>query len=332
MTAGYRLGFTGDVMVGRLVDEAQAQRDVRTIWGDCFELLCELDGLCINLECCLSTRGTPWRQTYHPYHFRADPARAIPALRTVGVDYCSLANNHLLDFGPDALFDTLTALDAAGIAHAGAGATVEAARAPAFFDVGTLTVGAVSFTDNTPEFAATVGGSGVAHVRFDERDARTRRIVGDALESVHAGEPDLVVASLHWGPNMRTAPPERFREFARWLAARGVDIVHGHSAHVFQGVEVVDGTLVCYDAGDFVDDYVVDTGLRNDRSFLFEVAVSSDGTLRSLRLHPTEIREKTVTRAGAEAAAWSRGRMRELSEPMETTFETDDGSLLLELA
>jgi poly-gamma-glutamate synthesis protein (capsule biosynthesis protein) len=143
-------------------------------------------------------------------------------------------------------------------------------------------------------------------------------------------DPDLLVVSLHWGPNMVEEPPEHFRRFGRWLAERGVDLVHGHSAHVFQGIEVHDGTPILYDCGDFVDDYAVDSNLRNDRSFLFEVAVE-DGGISGLRLVPTEIYDCAVHEASEQTAEWSRSRMRELSAEFGTKFEEEDGELVLRL-
>jgi len=329
------LGFTGDVMLGRLVDEHQRRRPVDAVWGDLRDRLRALDGLLVNLECALSTRGEPWRETRHPYLFRADPDWAVPALEAAGVDYCSLANNHLLDFHEPALLDTLDHLDGAGVARAGAGRDREEARTPATFTVDTpdgdgIDVACVAFTDNTPEFAAGPGRPGVAYL--DGTGEGSRAVLREALEAARADDPDLLVASLHWGPNMVAEPDEGLRALSRWLAGEGVDVVHGHSAHVFHGVEVHDGSLLCYDMGDFVDDYAVDAELRNDRSFLFEVVVDTDGTVEELRLHPTEIHDYAVHEAGERAATWSRERMVELSEPFGTDFERDGAALVCEVA
>jgi poly-gamma-glutamate synthesis protein (capsule biosynthesis protein) len=325
-----RLGFTGDVMLGRLVDEHQRQRAVDAVWGDVLDRLRALDGLFVNLECCLSAGGAPWTKTYRPFHFRADPDWAVPALEAAGVDYVSLANNHVLDYRAAALRDTLDHLDDAGIAHAGAGENETAAREPAVIEVDGLEVAVVSFTDNTPEYAAAATAPGTAHVEFDAGSEATRRVVGRAITRARERDPDLLVASLHWGPNMRTEPSDAFRGFARWLADVDVDLVHGHSAHVFQGVEVVDETLVLYDTGDFVDDYAVDDALRNDRGFLFELDVD-DGDLSELRLLPTEIDDYAVHRAGPTAADWTRERMCDLSNRFGTEFERDDEELVLAL-
>ena len=326
-----RIGFTGDVMLGRLVDEHQRQRSDTAVWGDVLERLRGLDGLFVNLECCLSERGQPWQRTRRPFHFRANPDWAVPALQAAGVDCCALANNHVLDYEEVALRDTLDHLDDGDIARAGAGETREAAFEPALVAVKDLDVAFVSFTDNTPEYAATSTTPGTAHVDIDVDDEETRTVVSETLQDAREHDPDLLVASLHWGPNMVEEPPESFREFGRWLVDHGVDVIHGHSAHVFHGIEVYDGRPVLYDAGDFVDDYAVDESLRNDRSFLFELSVTDAGELSELRLTPTEIYDYSVHRARDDVAEWSRNRMRELSKPFGTQFERDGDQLVLPL-
>ncbi|ELY68490.1 Capsule synthesis protein, CapA [Natrinema versiforme JCM 10478] len=266
----------------------------------------------------------------------------------------------MLDYEEVALRDTLEVLDEAGIGRAGAGETIDEALEPAVRTIGGseadaagsetdsddgLDMAVVSLTDNTPEYAADEESPGTARIEIDEsrRDSRsrtpdddvddpeTKRLVRDALERARETNPDLVVASLHWGPNMVTEPPESFREFGRWLVDAGVDVVHGHSAHVFQGIEVHEGSPIIYDAGDFVDDYRVDDELRNDRSFLFVLAVTPDGRPTELRLHPTEIEDCAVREASPQAAAWSRERMRTLSAPFGTEFDRDGDALVLSL-
>jgi poly-gamma-glutamate synthesis protein (capsule biosynthesis protein) len=333
-----RIGLTGDVMLGRNVDRRQRGRDAADVWGDTLDRLRALDGLFVNLECCLSTRGEPYTDTYHPFHFRADPAWAVPALETAGVDFAALANNHVLDYGEVAMADTLDALDAAGIAHSGAGPDSEAAFEPALVTVSDLDVAFVSLTDNVREWAAGSESPGVAHVRIDHEDPNVRATVRDALAEARDLDPDLLVASLHWGPNMTAGPDEARREFGRWLVEQGVDVVHGHSAHVFHGVEVVerpDGPppgLILYDAGDFVDDYAVDDDLRNDRGFLFVLDVTAAGEVERLRLEPTEIYDYSVHRVDRSDADWWHETMRERTDRFRlgTEYERDGPALLVE--
>lgn len=329
MASTLRLGFTGDVMLGRLVDRRQRSRSVDAVWGDLLDRLRALDGLFVNLECCLSRGGRQWRRTHRPFHFRADPRWAVPALERAGVDGVSLANNHVLDYEVEALRDTIDRLDAASIAHAGAGRNEATAHEPALVSIDGMVIAFIAFTDNTPEYAAGPDSPGVAHVTFDLDDETSRRTLASALTSARETEPDLIVASLHWGPNMVTEPSSAFRDVGRWLIEQGVGIVHGHSAHVVHGIERHEGCPILYDTGDFIDDYAVDDTLRNDRSFLFELHVERDGTPVELRLLPTEISDCAVHKATDAAVDWSHERIRERSEPFGTRFERRDDELIL---
>jgi poly-gamma-glutamate synthesis protein (capsule biosynthesis protein) len=98
---------------------------------------------------------------------------------------------------------------------------------------------------------------------------------------------ELIVASLHWGPNMRTAPPSWFRKFGHDIIDRGVDVIHGHSAHVFQGVERYRNGLILYDGGDLIDDYWKFPFCETFWTYIFLLDINPDGTTR-LRLVPAE--------------------------------------------
>jgi len=323
--ADARIGFTGDVMLGRSVDEHWRGPNPAGVWDGLGDRLDALDGLVCNLECTISDRGE--RRPNRTYYFRAHPDWAIPALEAAGVSFASLANNHLLDFGPVALADTRSHLAEAGIAHAGAGPDRETAFEPTTVEIGGLDVGVLALTDQSRSYAAGESTPGTAYLTLDPRLARTRRVVDRALREVYEAGADLVVASLHWGPNWVVRPAATQRAFARWLVDRGVDVVHGHSAHALQGVEVYRGRPVIYDAGDFVDDYVTKPDLHNKWSALFELRIR-EGRLAALYADPVVIDDETVhpasdeaVESGDEAATWVRERLETLSEPFGTTVE-----------
>jgi len=320
-TGDARLGFAGDAMLGRSVADRWADAaDTAGVWGSTLPRLRALDGLVLNLECCVSDRGHPREKTYL---FRAPPSFAVPALSAADVSVAALANNHVLDFGRRALRDTVDHLDDAGVAHAGAGRTLPAALAPAVVAVGDLTVATLSLTDRYVAYAAAADRPGTAHLPL-RPGPETRTTVRRALDRAADHDPDLVVASLHWGPNWETAPADSQQAVARWLVEAGVDVVHGHSAHVLQGVEVHEGRPILYDCGDLVDDYVDREDVVNKRSALFELVVA-DGALRELRVVPTVIADETVDLADGAAATWVRRAVEERSAPFGTTVERADG-------
>jgi poly-gamma-glutamate synthesis protein (capsule biosynthesis protein) len=323
-----RIGFVGDVMLGRSVNKHWVGSDPAGVWGSTLGRLRRVDGLVMNLECCLSEGGRKWPDK--TYYFRADPDFAVPALRAANTAVVSLANNHILDFQEPALEETRTHLEDAGIAHAGAGPDRDAAIEPAITEIGQLTVATIALTDQYETFAASEHEPGTAYATLDPSVPETNQLVEMALARAGKHDPDLVVASLHWGPNWETRPSRRQTVFARWLVERGVDVVHGHSAHVLQGVEVHQGCPIIYDAGDFVDDYIHKDEFHNKRSALFELVVS-DGSLEQLSLVPIEIEDETATIADADATAWVRETIEKRSEPFGTTVERTDETLSVPL-
>ena len=292
-----KLALAGDTMLGRGVAERLAQDPDHVVFSpEVVEIVREADFFLLNLECCLSARGEP--TPGRVFHFRGPPW-AAETLAQIGVDCVTLANNHALDYGPDALLDTLAHLDAAGIRAVGAGTDLERASAPVVLEG--LTV--VAFTDHPREYAATPARPGVAF---------------GPPESLPLAEPLLVTP--HWGPNMTTEPSSEIRRTAQDLLAAGATLVAGHSAHVFHGI----APRVLYDLGDFVDDYRVDRLLRNDLGLLFLVDLAGD----RLEAIPLKL-EFTHTRlARGDDARWIRRRFGDACAAFGTEVAEEDGRLV----
>lgn len=277
--------FLGDVMLGRLVNLALKRLPPAYPWGDTLPLLQRADARFINLECTITDWGEP--EPGKVFCFRTD-AKNVEVLRVAHIDAVSLANNHVLDFGEPGLRETLRNLDASGIRHAGAGLTAEEAQRPAWLPLDGLRIAFLAATDNQPEWEATASKPGVFYTPIDPADERFQRLVTLVREA--KGEADLVVVSLHWGPNWGYQPLPEHPTAARLLIESGADIIFGHSAHIFRGVEVYRGRPILYSCGDFVDDYAVDQVERNDESFIFQVHLTSRELAR-LSLIPTIIDE-----------------------------------------
>jgi poly-gamma-glutamate capsule biosynthesis protein CapA/YwtB (metallophosphatase superfamily) len=290
------LGLLGDVMLGRSVARALRQAPPERVWSEEVVALCAgCDAVICNLECCVSESGTATeRIPDKPFFFRAPPS-AVDALAAVGVTAVSLANNHALDYEEEALLDTLEHLAATDITAVGAGRDAERARRGGIVAAGDLKVGLVGATDHPREYAAGTEAPGVA---WADLRAELSEWVRDELRRLR-GEADVVIAFPHWGPNMETEPAGWQRERARELVAAGADLVAGHSAHVFHGLERVEGRPVLYDLGDALDDYAVDDALRNDLGILVLWRPGGDPELEIVALR-LEFCETTVAR-GADA-------------------------------
>lgn len=283
-----RIALTGDVMLGRLVDQYVIQnRSVRpeALWGDVLPIMLTADCRLANLECVISDRGEEWHPTTKAFHFRARP-RAIDFLLSAKINGVTLANNHVLDYGHAALLDCLKLLDQAGIKRAGAGATMEEARAPLVLDLPEGRVAVVALTDNEPDWEATGTQPGVNYVEYGDHGLKEpyRSRLTQALLSARR-QADFVIVSAHVGPNWG-APSKEIQALAHELIDMGADLYWGHSNHTPQGIELYKGKAILYSSGDFVDDYMVDKGERNDLSFLFMLDVEQ-GRIALIKLHPT---------------------------------------------
>ena len=318
------LALTGDVMLGRGVNETLRAARPEEPWGDVLPLLGSADLRIINLECAITAHKRPWSRTPKVFHFRADPL-AVEVLRAARINACSLANNHTLDFEEQGLLDTLAHLADSGIRYAGAGRDGEEAARPALLEGG---VALVAFTDNEPPFAAGPGKPGTNYLPVSVEPGVLRR-VEEAIGAAREAGARTVVFSNHWGPNMVERPRELFRRFARAVVDLGADVYYGHSAHVFQGVEIYKGRPILYDTGDFIDDYAVDPRLRNDRSFLFRVSVE-DGALERLELFPVILPYARVELARGTERLAILSRMASLSAEMGTAFDRREDRLVLE--
>jgi poly-gamma-glutamate synthesis protein (capsule biosynthesis protein) len=265
------LALAGDTMLGRGVAERLHHNPRASLLDPALaEIAGCADAFVLNLECCISDRGERVREPGKPFFFRAPPV-AAERLAELGVACVTLANNHVLDFGPEALADTLAHLAAAGIACAGAGPDRDAARLPAVLSGGDQRVRVVAVADHPASYAAGRDRPGTAFADLARSGPPTWLI-----EAAHPKPEEAVLVSVHWGPNLTPTPVPHVRAAAAALESAGATLVAGHSAHVPHGVR----GRVLFDLGDFLDDYAVDPLLRNDLSLLWLVATEPGGRPR----------------------------------------------------
>jgi poly-gamma-glutamate synthesis protein (capsule biosynthesis protein) len=306
------LGLAGDTMLGRSVARTLARTPPETLVApEVRAALGQADLVVLNLECCISERGRPWEAPGKPFFFRAPP-RAVELLVLLRTDCVTLANNHALDYGDDALADTLDHLTAAGITTVGAGPDLQQARRPAVLTAGGLRVAVLGVTDHPADFAAGPDRPGVAFADLGHQ------VPGWLTELVRraGAQADITLVTPHWGPNMTSAPVRHVRRAAGALVDAGATLIAGHSAHVPHGV----AGRVLYDLGDFLDDYRVDPRLRNDLGLLFLVTLDAAGPLR-LEALPLKLEYCHTRLAAGEDAAWVRRRFRSACAALDTSVE-----------
>jgi poly-gamma-glutamate synthesis protein (capsule biosynthesis protein) len=263
----------------------------------------------INLETAITCSGD-----YVPkgINYRMNP-KNVECIRAAGIDCCCLANNHVLDWSDAGLIETLQALRRIGVSTAGAGQELAEAEAPAVMEVpgrGRVIVYSYAMmTSGTPsDWAATPDRPGVNYLP-DLSHATVDRIARQ-VETVRRPS-DVVIASVHWGPNWGYAIPDEQRLFAHALIDRaGISVLHGHSSHHPKAMERYRNRLILYGCGDFLNDYEGIAGyeeFRSDLALMYFVTLDPvTGDLISLELTPLRINRFSLTYATREDTDWLR--------------------------
>jgi poly-gamma-glutamate capsule biosynthesis protein CapA/YwtB (metallophosphatase superfamily) len=361
-----RIFLCGDVMTGRGIDQALPHpvtpnlfephvRDAREyvalaekangpiprplsvdyIWGDALRELerAEVDLRIVNLETAITSAETPWPEK--GIHYRMHPQN-IGCLTTAQISACASANNHVLDWGYDGLSETLKTLDAAGIAHAGAGNDSEEAMQPAVLNTrGNGRLLLFSFGSRTSgipqDWSATSISPGVN--LLDDLSEATAARLADQMR-VYQRTGDLIIASIHCGRNWGYEIPCHQIAFAHRLIEEGIAIVHGHSSHHVKAIEVFKDRLLLYGCGDFLTDYEGISGyemFRGDLALMYLIELDSgSGELIAARLVPMRMRRFRLERVSAADARWLCNLQNQLGKQFSTgvTLEKDNSLIL----
>ena len=257
------LTFTGDINLaeGEPTTKELDKNDgdiTKCISPELIKYMKAADITLVNNEFCYSDRGQPLPNKM--WTFRAKPERA-KVLNLLGVDVAQLANNHVYDYGADAMNDTFAALEAVGIPYVGAGKNLDEAMKPyyATVDGKKIAIVAASRAEKykmTPQ--ATDSTPGILRCYDTELFIQT---IKEAKENA-----DYVIAVVHWGTEHTTVLEEVQRSTARDYIDAGADIIIGGHSHCLQGIEYYEDKPIFYSLGNFwFDEYNVDTMLVNIR-------------------------------------------------------------------
>ena len=268
------LDAVGDITFGEQVGPAIAAHGGAYPWTFVAPTLRKADVTVGNLETAVSNRGVAAVKTYT---FRGPPEALDPIHRVAGFDVLTLANNHTVDYGREALLDTVRAVHAAGMQTIGAGANDRQARGPAIVEAGGLKVALLGYSDVNPlGFNATSTEPGTAK-------ADVAAITAD----VHAAlkRADVAVCFFHWGVELHAEPNARQQQFAAACINAGAQLVIGAHPHVLGGLaHPTPHSLVAWTLGNFV----FPSGGTTGRTAILHVTLGADG-VRGARLVPVRI-------------------------------------------
>lgn len=238
--------FGGDVLLdGAIAEKINRGGGYEDVMSLSFaEMFSRADLAVVNLEQPFSTRGTPVEDKQ--YTFRGIPGHLKFLSEYMDVGAVSLANNHVLDYGTDAMLDTLLFLEEYGIGYAGAGEDLEAARKPyvAQWEGMTVTLIGASRVVPTVDWHAWKNHAGV-FTAYDPKNLLA--VIREASEVS-----DTVVVYLHWGTENTDVPEEYQVALAHSCIEAGADVVVGAHPHVIQPLEFYQGKLIAYSLGNLI--------------------------------------------------------------------------------
>lgn len=243
---------------------------------------------CCNFEIPLSEKGE--RRAGKWITLRAAP-EMIKGFAHAGFKVVSLATNHAMDFGPEAMLESIDLIESVGILHVGAGKNKEEAWRPAFFTEGGKRFAYLGFaTESFPGYAAHAKKPGIAEIRqsclygptcVDPEDLEAMKSAIRAAKK----EADFVIQALHWGISQSRSLTASQRTLGRAAIDAGAGLVIGHHPHILQGMEVYKGALILYSLGNFVFDNELDfLGPATQETILAKVKLSGNRVKEAILL------------------------------------------------
>lgn len=275
MSVHETLMAVGDIGFPKILGE-RILKDPSYPWKGTRDILEQADVLIGNLEIPLSLRGQAY--TDKTWILRSHP-QTVTALENMGFDIVTLANNHIMDFGPLALQDTIDALKSKNIQYTGAGMNSTEARKPAWYVTPNgVKIAFLAYSLTFPDiFWAGPNRPGTAH-------GIPTHFIPDIKRAKQSA--DIVVVSFHWSSEMLNYPKEYQKSYAKQCIDAGANLVIGHHPHVLQGLQVYQGGLIAYSLGNFAFGTYSTQGVKD--SIILAVDFDRDGLIRA-KLYPVNV-------------------------------------------
>lgn len=268
----------------------------------------------VNLESPVSLRGT--RKADKDVTFRGDP-EGIKSLYSAGIDFASLANNHALDYGLEALDDTMALLRESEIEYTGAGRNKDEAERLAIKKLNNgVNVGFLAYSYIIPPgFMSSENKAGIATVR-PENYQEIKEKITESKRRV-----DYLIVHFHWGMEYQDYPLNYQKELGHMVIDSGADLVLAEHPHVIQGLEIYKEKLIAYSLGDFVFDHF---SRKTGEAFILELTINSKG-LSEAKITPVYLTPQGQPEvATGQDAQIILNRLEKISQPFQTKIEIID--------
>ena len=301
--------FSGDILLSSYVLNNYENSGIDGVVSE--ELLREMqnaDLTMVNEEFPFSARGTQAQDKQ--FTFRVDPSY-VKILQEMGIDVVTLANNHALDYGTEALTDTFQTLDGAGIAYVGAGDSKERAAEAYITELGGKTFGFLAASRVIPEVSWNIDNQQPGMLCTYDSTALCEAIK-KAKENC-----DYVAVYVHWGIERENMPQDYQRQLGKAYIDAGADIMIGSHPHVLQGIEYYNGKPIVYSLGNYIFNQSI------EKTMLLKVTVSPENETM-LQIIPASASGAKTQKMDADSSAELYQFMEEISFGVSVT---EDGMI-----
>ncbi len=255
-----KLILVGDIMLSRGVGSRIKKYGGMFPFKKTASILGQGDIVFGNLESPISDNG---EYLDKKYVFRADP-ESIKGLLSAGFDIVSLANNHILDAGKNAVDNTKDILEKNKINFIGMQNKGEINQRPIIIERDKIKFGFLAYTKVFPkQFKDLYPGP------FPFIEENVLQDIRNAKEQV-----DFLIVSVHWGEEYNLKSNKEQKRIAESMIDNGADIIHGHHPHVLQPIEKYKDSLIIYSLGNFVFDQIRYKGVKD--SLILKISIDKD--------------------------------------------------------
>ena len=310
----------GDLICASYVENAIKKYGIEHPFIKVKEHIEKADIAFANLECVISDKGEKRKK-------QTSYGASLISLKSVlysGIDVFSIANNHVYDMDKTGLLRMRELLDRSPVLYGGSGKDLNEASEPVQVQVNGLRVAFLFYNSTGFNFCAGKKKAGINCLPFEEKEKALEILKSDIKKT---GNADITILSIHWGPNYSADTSQSQIDFAHAAVDMGIDIVLGHSAHVFHGIEIYKGKPILYDMGDLLinDDDDWDT-----RSFLYNILISN-GKISQLQLVPVYMPNSQIRIAEGILADEIISRFIGLSDRFKTPVKKENGKIIIEI-
>ena len=258
-----RLIIGGDFVPHERVAKMFAQGDYSAL-DALRSVFANADYRIVNFECPILHGGEKPSIKSGP-HMHAD-THALEALKEIGTDCVTLANNHFRDFGDEGVLNTLSELSAYGIDFVGGGANLKDAAAVQYKQIGKETLAIINCCEHESSIATDVhcGSNPLNPIQqyYAIQEARQKA--------------DYVLVIVHGGVEHYQLPTPRMQETYRFFIDAGADAVVNHHQHCYSGYEEYMGKPIFYGLGNLCFDRSKRNSIWNE-GFVLDLKLSKKG-------------------------------------------------------